>query len=90
MGNGWRNPSEAVGEVHLCTACNGFGSFDDEDIPVDTDYDHSCLTSPEVIELMEAAKDALDYFRHPKEVPFTDEDVANRLRTALAAFKGEK
>ena len=56
---------------------------------------HSCLTSPRVVELVEAAKDFLYKVddlasADRKAEPAVASAKADRLRTALAAFKGEK
>ncbi len=48
---------------------------------------HSCLTDPRVVELVEAAKDVMDVFNGPASSQYR---WVVRLRTALAAFKGEK
>ena len=48
---------------------------------------HDCLSDPRVVELKVAADDAYNLLQHPKEVPFTESEVRDRLRTALEKMK---
>ena len=81
-----------MGKQHDCPQCG-----QDMRLPPMT-HPHSCLTDPRVVELVEAAKESLKHWTAclaEQERALGEKDMCQRrriviLRTALAAFKGEK